>query len=162
MTALAIEPDTLRLMADQVWTTLLDPAPVPEHEVDFDVAIAGHVEVLGTWMGCVQVTTSVDGATALTAQMLALAPADVALDDLQDALGELANILGGSVKSCLADPARLSLPQVGAPSRWTVVETEPSLKVCSTWQGHPIVISVLDGDGEPLHDFVEPGGSRAA
>jgi chemotaxis protein CheX len=155
---IALETEHLRALADDMWTTLLTPPPEPADEVDFaGWTIASHIELVGGWYGCLQVETSVDGGAAIAGQMLDLPFADVNLPDLQDALGELANILGGSVKSCVEVSTALSLPQVGKPAP-PVGEVESLLRVCSWWNGHPIVVTLADGAGEPVHDGVLAGG----
>lgn len=162
MPTLEIGDEGLRTLADDMWGTLLPTVPEPAHEVQFPCfTIASHIELVGDWHGCCQVETSVDGAAAIAASMLDLAVADVALVDLQDALGEVANILGGSVKACIDGTTRLSLPVIGAPQKR---EDEPvsMLRVCATWDGHPIVVTLADGAGEPIHDSPLPGQSRAA
>lgn len=158
MTALLLERDELRSMTDDMWSALISPLPTETDAVEFPTyTIRGHVEVLGGWYGCVQVETSVDGAAAIAGQMLALPVADVALPDLEDALGELANILGGSVKSCVDGEAMLSLPQVGAPKG---DEPESALhRICVRWEGHPIVVTISDGEGAPIHQGELPGGA---
>jgi len=157
MTALMLERDELRSMTDDMWAALISPLPTETESVEFPrYTIRGHVEVLGGWYGCVQVETSVDGAAAIAGQMLALPISDVALPDLEDALGELANILGGSVKSCIDGQAMLSLPQVGAPDG---DDDETTLhRICVCWEGHPIVVTISDGEGAPVHLGMLPGG----
>ena len=159
MTTLTLDRDELRSMTDDMWASLISPAPSEIDVVEFPrYTIRGHVELLGGWFGCVQVETSVDGAAAIAGQMLALPIADVALPDLEDALGELANILGGSVKSCIDGQTMLSLPQVGAPE-----DVEPDAghlhRICVSWNGHPIVVTVSDGEGAPVHIGTLPGGT---
>lgn len=161
MTTLTLDRDELRSMTDDMWASLISPAPEETDVVEFPrFTIRGHVELLGGWFGCVQVETSVDGAAAIAGQMLALPVADVALPDLEDVLGELANILGGSVKSCIDGQTMLSLPQVGAPE----VEDDPEAelhRIAVCWEGHPIVVTITDGEGAPVHVGTLSGGSVA-
>lgn len=153
-----LENEHLRELADDMWLTLITPLPETAPDVVFTGwTIASHVELVGGWFGCLQVETTVDGGAAIAAQMLDLAFADVNLADLQDALGELANILGGSVKSCVDGETALSLPQVGRPSP-PVQPVGSMLRVCSRWNGHGIVVTLSDGAGEPVHDGVLAGG----
>jgi chemotaxis protein CheX len=159
MTTLMLERDELRSMTDDMWASLISPAPHEIDDVEFPhFTICGHVELLGGWFGCVQVETSVDGAAAIAGQMLDLPIADVALPDLQDALGELANILGGSVKSCIDGQTLLSLPRVEAPQE-SDADTESLHRVCLSWEGHPIVVRISSGDGAPVHFSTLPGGT---
>ena len=153
-----LDVDVLRTLADDMWVTLITPVPEPVDDLELSGwTIAAHIELVGGWHGCLQVETSVDGGAAIAAQMLGLAFADVNLDDLQDALGELANILGGSVKSCTVAETALSLPQVGKPSP-PVNVVDSLLRVCARWNDHDIVVTLADGGGEPVHDGVLAGG----
>jgi chemotaxis protein CheX len=73
---------------------------------------------------------------------------DVTPEDVRDALGELANIIGGNVKSLMPEPAALSLPVVlidgntGWPS---VVEVS---HLDGEWLGEPIAVQVLESSAE--------------
>ncbi|MGE3811648.1 MAG: chemotaxis protein CheX [Candidatus Nanopelagicales bacterium] len=160
--ALMLGDESLRALADDMWGTLLPYAPEPADDVAFPyLTIASHIELIGAWHGCCQVETSVDGAAAIAGAMLDLPFADVSLADLQDALGEVANILGGSVKSCVDGHTALSLPVIGQPER-RIRSVDAMVRVCSTWQGHPIVVTLEDGRGAPIHDSPLPGSARAA
>jgi hypothetical protein len=160
--ALIIGASSLRSLADDMWGTLLPHVPEAADDVDFPyLTIASHIELIGAWHGCCQVETSVDGAAAIAGAMLGLPFADVSLPDLQDALGEVANILGGSVKSCVDGHTALSLPVIGQPAR-RLRDVDALVRVCATWEGHPIVITLEDGRGAPVHDSPLPGAARAA
>lgn len=162
MPTLEIGNDGLRMLADDMWGALLTRVPEPAPDVAFPYyTIASHIELVGDWYGCCQVETSVDGAAAIAASMLDLAIADVNLVDLQDALGEVANILGGSVKACIEGSTSLSLPVIGAPQK-REDDVEALLRVCAVWDGHPIVVTLAEGEGAPIHDNPLPGGARAA
>ena len=81
-------------------------------------------------------------AHALTRSLLMMgAEETVGPDDLVDAFGELANVVGGNVKSLLAAPAVLSLPTVAA----RVPELAPSRfmrELTLDWRGHTLVVSL--------------------
>ncbi|RJK92451.1 chemotaxis protein CheX [Vallicoccus soli] len=70
------------------------------------------VGVTGTWGGHVTVSCSPETAAALTSTMLGLEPGEASQEDVADAVGELANMVGGSVKGMLPPPNTLSLPHV--------------------------------------------------
>jgi chemotaxis protein CheX len=86
------------------------------------------------------VETTDAGAHAIAASMFDLMAEDLADADLVDAVGELANIVGGSVKSCIDGHARLSLPAV---EKARAEDCHGSLLMSvSSWQGHPLRVSV--------------------
>ena len=144
MTApLALAAEDLRSMVDEIWSSLLHPAPEDAGD-EFPIAgdvVAGYVDICGSWDGRVLVSTTEEGALAIAAAMLALPVGRVCADDLADAMGELANIVGGSVKSCVDGHSTLSLPAVSR------VGAEPprvphSLQVTAVWRDHPLRVRV--------------------
>lgn len=68
------------------------------------------VQINGEWQGAVLVQCSVAAASAITRMLLRTEHVDPA--EVRDALGELANMIGGNIKALLPGPSRLSLPAV--------------------------------------------------
>ncbi|MBI9114603.1 chemotaxis protein CheX [Sanguibacter suaedae] len=65
----------------------------------------------------------------------------VGLDDFIDAFGELANVVGGNVKSLLSVPAVLSLPTVSGQA--PVMEDNQFIQdIALDWRGHVFVIEL--------------------
>lgn len=99
------------------------------------------VEMLGLGARAV-VRTETAAAHALTRSLLMMGPDEaVGPDDLVDAFGELANVVGGNVKSLLAAPAVLSLPTVAAHAP----ELAPNhflQDLTLDWRGHTLVVSL--------------------
>lgn len=109
---------------------------------DGDVAWAtGSVSVSGAWRGHVVVSLSPE--LARTAAVAMLAADEVGEDDVSDAIGEIANIVGGTVKSLVPGPADLSLPHV------TLRGGAPHFPGCAavrridiSWRGQPLRLTV--------------------
>ncbi len=74
--------------------------------------ILATVHISGQWMGSVVLAFSIDTARAAANAMLGIPEADVNDADLQDVAAELANMVGGNLKSVLPAPSTLSLPTV--------------------------------------------------
>jgi chemotaxis protein CheX len=74
--------------------------------------VVSSVQVAGAWEGTVRLDMNLDMARATTARLLGAEEADVSPEDIQDAVGELANMLGGGVKELMPQPCKLSLPSV--------------------------------------------------
>jgi hypothetical protein len=74
---------------------------------------SSQVSIGGAWDGRVRVETSLVLARQLTAHMFDLAEEDVDDDLVADAIGEIANIIGGNVKALLPTPSHLGLPGPG-------------------------------------------------
>ncbi|MGQ0843544.1 MAG: chemotaxis protein CheX [Sporichthyaceae bacterium] len=140
MKALGLAPEDLRGMVDDIWGSLFDPPPIDEELPLGRDALTAYVDISGGWTGRVHVSTSAAGAIALTAHMLDLPPDEVGLADLADAIGELANIVGGSVKACIVGASSLSLPHVGATAP-SAAEPD-ALEVNATWNDHPLCVRV--------------------
>jgi len=90
----------------------------------------------------VQLTTDVGTADDLTRALLGVTAADpVAEADVSDALGEIANIFGGNIKSLLPEQVWLTLPKVSrvSPSGDGAVRLD---EVVLAWRGRPLVISL--------------------
>jgi chemotaxis protein CheX len=145
--------EDLRVIAEQVWSSYLDtdgssplvPEPAPNQKVD----VTASVSVTGAWMGHVLVSCSDGASRNVAAALLGIEFDEVTDDDVADALGELANIIGGNVKSLLPEPCALSLPHVhveGASGRYPA-----STEVCQlsgTWLNECVTVSVLESTAD--------------
>ncbi|MEO6715397.1 MAG: chemotaxis protein CheX [Mycobacteriales bacterium] len=90
----------------------------------------------------VQLTTDAETAHELTRMLLAMTPGEeVGEEDLNDAYGEIANVVGGNLKALLPVQGQLMMPQVSreAPSDEGAVQFD---EVTLAWRGHPIIVSV--------------------
>jgi chemotaxis protein CheX len=118
-----VRPDDIVWIAKDVWSSFLgiDLEPVaptvPAQRAADEERLTGVIEVSGAWEGSVEVGCPPATARALAAAMLGSAPEAIGANDVTDALGELANMVGGNVKSLLPAPSRLSLPVVRAGER---------------------------------------------
>ena len=143
--------DDLRVMVDEIWSSLFSPAPEdsPDEAPLRGPLVAGYVDIAGGWDGRVLVSTTEEGAVAIAATMLAVPPERVLADDLADAMGELANIVGGSVKSYVDGRSTLSLPAVSHAG------AEPpraphSLQVTAVWRDFPLRVRVQSAPSLPM------------
>jgi len=142
--------DDLRVIADQVWTSYLDPEGVsplidvePEKRAD---EVTAAVSVTGAWRGHVVISFSATAARRAAAALLGVDFEEVSVADVTDAVGELANILGGNVKSLLPEPSALSLPHVltggAGTAHWPQVTEVCHLS--GTWLDEPVTLGVLE------------------
>ena len=138
-----LDAETVQSIADQVWPPLVGdgevfvPVPVaPPAEV-----VSAWVDIIGPWRGSVVVTCAPGTAQALTENVLMARPPTVVDDeDVADALGELANVLGGNIKSVLPGESKLGLPQLGsAPSRGRLDDV---CALAGQWRGNFLTITV--------------------
>jgi hypothetical protein len=105
------------------------------------------VEIVGPWTGTVVLTTARSTAEELSRCLLKEhAPPVLDAEDIEDGLGELANVVGGNVKAVLPGPSVLGLPEVGsAPAAGSDI-----CRVDLLWRGQSLTISVQGSAGAPL------------
>ena len=138
-----IDEPTVQAIAEEAWTALVGEdellVPLPG-ELPPDV-VSAWVDVVGPWTGSVVLTAGVRTAAELTRALLGdTAPAQLEQEDVDDAFGEIANVVGGNVKAALPGPSALSLPEVGeAPA---VRNPADLLRVDVLWRDQPLTISV--------------------
>jgi len=144
--------DELQAITEQVWQSFLDPEgsdPLLLSLLDGNGSdVAAAVSVTGAWRGHVVIGCSTLASKHAAAALLGVPAEEVTDDDVSDALGELANVIGGNVKALLPEPCALSLPYVVASAgvRWPSVH-----EVCrldGMWRDEPIHISVLQSTSE--------------
>ena len=72
-------------------------------------------------------------------------PSEVHIDQIRDAMGELANMSAGSVKPLLPRPCQLSLPSVadGSDYTLTVPQGEVILETEFEFQGEGLCVALL-------------------
>jgi chemotaxis protein CheX len=140
--------EDLTSIADQVWSSYLDPDGVepliPTASGTAPAGMVASVSISGGWSGHVVVSCSTSAAKHAAAAFLMMDATEVSYDDVADVMGELANIVGGNVKSMLPAASFVSLPHVvdGSESavRWPACEQVTELS--GTWKGEPISISM--------------------
>lgn len=111
----------------EVFSTMvmMDPAddfPLKEPVSRFKCSITGMVGFAGTYSGVISIHCPVSLALKITSSMLGMECEEVN-EDLNDAIGEIANMLGGSVKQVLSTgglDVKLSIPTVIAGEDYTV------------------------------------------
>lgn len=145
LTAPVLAPEDLAAIATDVWAAflsaegvhaLLEGPPGPT----YDDTVHATVAVTGAWVGRIALTLPPEAADLAAATMLGVTDAEAA--DVADAVGELANMVGGNVKSLVPAPSTLGLPSVGrGPVPTHSAETE-ECAVDLVWLGHPVRVTV--------------------
>jgi CheY-specific phosphatase CheX len=143
--------DDIKDIARTIWSTLFelpledaDAAPLGPESI-----VTSCVQIDGAWQGAVVLQCPLTLARTLTAAMFQ-ADAAPELDEVHDALGELANMLGGNVKALLPGPSRISLPAVavGSDYHMSVVGTNAVTSLAFTCDGHPLRVTLLQQSGQ--------------
>ena len=171
MTSL-LAPGTVDLaeIVAEVWASLLLPAEVrpvePATAIDGLRAVrswSASVDLVGPEPRRVTAALPLAAAHALTRHLFDVhhLHADPPAEDVADALGELVNIVGGNVKSLMPAPSRLGLP-VAVPTLPSYDGVLGGCAVTTTWDGHPVVLTVHDPSAAALthpHPTAYPQGA---
>jgi hypothetical protein len=144
-----LDQETVQSIAQEAWSALVgdDEFLVPLPGGPPDDAVSSWVEIVGPWTGTVVLTTARSTAEELSRCLLKEhAPPVLDAEDIEDGLGELANVVGGNVKAVLPGPSVLGLPEVGsAPAAGS-----DTCRVDLLWRGQSLTISVQGSAGAPL------------
>jgi chemotaxis protein CheX len=153
MTSVEISIDDLTEITNEIWSSYLDPeqvSPLLPFGADGALEVSATVSVTGGWRGHVVVECSAQAAREVAAALMGIEATEVTGEDLADALGELANVIGGNVKSLLPSPSALSLPHVVLAGHADI--RRPAVtEVCrlsASWLDQPVTISVLEASQE--------------
>jgi chemotaxis protein CheX len=113
---------TREVFSTMVMMDITDEFPLKEPVSRFKCSITGMVGFAGTYSGVISIHCPVELALKVTSNMLGI-ECDEVNDDLNDAIGEIANMLGGSVKQVLSKgglDVKLSIPTVISGEDYTV------------------------------------------
>ena len=143
MTA-GVAPDQALVHAaiDQVWSSMLYTSAEPWPDglaADFSTGLQAQIALRGDWNGRLVLTCDVDVAAQIATAMLGT-PTEEELSavDVHDAVGEVLNVVGGSVKGALGGITALGLPGVHECS------APPPAEDCFviSWRGAPVYVQV--------------------
>jgi chemotaxis protein CheX len=136
-------------IVSSVWQSLdleieLIPEPNPLSRSHWE--LTGCIQITGAWKGALTATCGQTLGRSLAAAMLGMPIDEVSDADVNDALGEIVNMLGGNVKALLPPPCQLSLPSVTNGSQYYLTVSQS--KVVNTLHfessGQPLILQVLE------------------
>jgi chemotaxis protein CheX len=111
--------EEIRRLGPMIWESVLrlplDPAaeaPPAEVPPSGERNVTSFVYISGAWNGAVSLDCGRSFATLAASIMFGLQNERPSAADIQDALGELANMVGGNIKGLCSGKCRLSLPVV--------------------------------------------------
>jgi chemotaxis protein CheX len=142
---IASAPDQALVLAaiEQVWGSMLfataDPWP-SDRPAEFETGLQAQIELRGEWNGRLVLTCDAGVANQIANAMLGLGPEDE-LDqpDVHDAVGEVLNVVGGSVKGALPGTSALGLPGVAEVHQ--VPSRDESFVV--SWGDAPVYVQIV-------------------
>ncbi len=150
-----VHEDEVVQVVNSIWNSILGL------EVTVESAGSARERLEGerTLTACVHVTGDFEGATLVFctarlarefAAIMFETPADaLSVEDVQDALGELANMIAGNIKPLLEGSSRLSLPSVveGLDYRLIVPGSRALSQVGLQCQGEPLHVTIVQREG---------------
>ena len=109
-------------IVDDVFGAMLDMKVEPATAAwspDMDL-VTSVVHFTGAWKGAILLECTLEQAFHMTARFMPVPRPTSMNDDVRDALGELANMLAGNLKSVLTPGESLSMPSVVAGTDYTL------------------------------------------
>jgi chemotaxis protein CheX len=139
--------EDLDTIAEQVWSAFLadgHEAVVDSAERgDYPSELAASVAIVGAFEGHVIVSCSQDGSRNVASALFEMPVDEVTGDEVGDALGELANVLGGNVKSMLPAPSTMSLPRIAATENGHWPGTVELCRTVVEWRDNQFTLILL-------------------
>ena len=142
-----VDSDVLVEITQAVWASFVDPevplvdlGPCVPEPAEAGVVV-GSVAILGPVPTVLSVRLSAGAASDVAARMFDIDTAAVSSADVQDATGEIANMIGGNVKAMLPEEHRLGLPSVTA----ATVGPDPDAALASAtllWGEHTLLVTL--------------------
>jgi chemotaxis protein CheX len=140
--------DDICALVAEIWESVLQLEVVPTGPppAQGDQTLSAFVHIHGDWEGTVVVQASAALADHVAAAMFLVPPDELGPGEVSDALGEVVNMLGGSVKSLVEGDVSLSLPVVIGGARYTVAIPR-STDLNEVWfdcRSEPLVVRVVE------------------
>lgn len=139
-------PDLVALLGE-VWSSLVGEPELllpADPDQEWGALWSATVTVSGEWRAIVSIDLGDPVVLAVTRGMLGFGEDEIPdVASCTDAIGELANIVGGNVKSLMPGPSQLSLPVVSHGSVSVPSELIESSCVDLSWGGAPLRVRVL-------------------
>jgi chemotaxis protein CheX len=150
-TLVALAENDLFTIVQQVWASFLGGEEVADAELLIgsvgrasEVNLTGCVSISGEWTGSVLLTCSQEAAGVAAARMFMADLDQLSDEEIIDAMGELTNMVGGSIKAILPGPSQLSIPTVTSGRNFDtrVPSAQLAASVEISWCGTPLNVAV--------------------
>lgn len=139
---MAVTRDDIHQVITEVWAPSMELYDLAA--TDDATGEREHTAVLdatGGWTGAILVEATGSFSRAVAAKMFGMPRTEVGPDEADDAIGELANVVGGNIKSLLGeDEVDLGLPRTGVQVDGDVVAT----CTLAAAPGFEVTVSVLE------------------
>ena len=111
---------TVEIFSTMLMMDIVPGEPVPREDLPFESSVTGMIGMAGLYKGVLAMHMPNQVAMKITGNFLGMDVEEVN-EDVLDAIGELANMLGGSVKSILSEKGKdieLSMPSTIAGEKY--------------------------------------------
>lgn len=111
---LATYDQSIEEISQSIFSTMLgiDLLRTDAQENDLPQSLQAAIHIAGAWTGCVVISLSDGVSHYAAANLLGVEQTDISEEDVKDTVTELANMVGGNLKSLLPGPSYLSLPSL--------------------------------------------------
>lgn len=135
-----VTAETLARIVESVFITMMDTEIFTSDKSWLPAAdrLTSFVQLTGDWNGAVVVECSEQQACEFAGRILLMDPPSAVDDDVRDVLGELANMIGGNMKSALPMGVCLSMPTVMNGSDF-------GMRICGTQIQERLAFEFADG-----------------
>ena len=142
-----LSDEDLFTIGEGVWTSIAEgffEQAAPEDAKFEGNVVSAFVQITGDWEGVVSIRCSRALSEAIASSMFALEPNELSNEEIYDAVGEIANMIGGGVKSIAEGESTLTIPVVaeGNENVATVPGTTTENTVVAKVGNEPMVLQV--------------------
>ena len=137
-------------IVEMVWLSILN-LPIEQSREEIHVSSQGYalarcVHIRGAWNGTIVLCCSDRLAHKAAAVMFSDEAGQEPLDKVYDAVGELANMVGGNLKALLPGPSQLSVPAPIENSDYQdlVRDAQPQNRLAFQCDGEPFLIAIFE------------------
>jgi chemotaxis protein CheX len=149
--ATELNTETVTQIVESIFATMMElevsASEKPWHPAEDRLTSCVYIE--GDWNGAVSLECNRQQACRFAGQLLCMDPPDTVDNDVRDALGELANMIGGNLKSTMAVNACLSMPSVidGGQYELRICGTDVRNRLAFQFDGGHFWVTVCAKDG---------------
>jgi hypothetical protein len=138
--------DEIQMISEGLFTTMLNMKfeTEPESPVeDWENPLVSRITITGDWDAEIRIVASHELAKEIACNMFAMTEDELENEEIHDALGEVANIIGGNAKGIVDQDCKLSLPCVGSLSDFSDLAAVSQNYACD---GHRIEVLVSESN----------------
>jgi len=146
---MAVSEQEIQQVTTEIWGSMLNLHPAPAcgdpGSAGVEGRIGASVQITGGWEGAVRLDSSLALARVAASRFVGTEPDQVSIDQVRDAMGELANMSAGMIKNLLPGPSYLSLPSVadGSEYNFTICNSNLESQVKFECEGEDFAVSLL-------------------